>query len=56
MIPACNTLSTLSSIAWAARSSPNEYLHIIATDKIAPMGLTVAEPQRSGAEPDPEYD
>lgn len=51
LTPLSSTISTAFSIASASLGKRNEYRHIIATDRIVPMGLATPWPEISGAEP-----
>src|SRR5574344_1724302 len=51
LYPAFKMFLTAFSISQASLSFANEYLHIIAADKIVAIGLTVFLPFKSGAEP-----
>ncbi|SPJ31461.1 hypothetical protein TRM7615_05004 [Falsiruegeria mediterranea M17] len=49
--PAFRTLSTAPTMARAAGAHPKPYSNIMATDKIAPIGLAMPRPEMSGALP-----
>lgn len=49
--PASIVLRTASSTAFASTGRLREYLSIIATERIVPIGLTFPWPEISGAEP-----
>lgn len=51
LTPASIVLRTASSTALASAGRLREYLSIIATERIVPIGLTFPWPEMSGAEP-----